>query len=251
MTLSTRVIGTGEPLAFVHGFTQTKDSWLPLIHAMKTPAAATLIDAPDHGESDDSLSLVETGRAITHIAGGNTLIGYSMGARMSLMAATQSPQSFQRLVLISGTAGLDTEDERQQRRQSDEALASHIEDIGVEQFLEEWLANPLFAGLTRHAARIDERLTNTASGLASSLRLCGTGQQPPLWDLLPTLTMPILLIAGEKDAKFVALAERMNSVLPHSEIHIHPGVGHTVHLEDTPGCAAVLDAWLERTKSQN
>jgi 2-succinyl-6-hydroxy-2,4-cyclohexadiene-1-carboxylate synthase len=247
-TLSTRVVGAGQPLAFVHGFTQTKDSWLPLVNALSTPIQATLIDAPDHGESSCSLTLTETAQALTETADGNTLVGYSMGARMSLMAAVKSPQSFPRLILISGTAGLDTDEERHQRRTSDEALAEHIQDIGVSEFINEWLSNPLFDGLSPENARIEDRITNSARGLASSLRLCGTGTQPPLWNRLETLSMPILLIAGEKDQKFCALAQRMHALLPNSELHIHPRVGHTVHLEDAPGCASVIDNWLQRTQ---
>jgi 2-succinyl-6-hydroxy-2,4-cyclohexadiene-1-carboxylate synthase len=247
-TLSTRVVGKGQPLAFVHGFTQTKDSWLPLVTALSTPIQATLIDAPDHGESTCSLTLTETAQALAETADGNTLVGYSMGARMSLMAAVESPQSFPRLILISGTAGLDTDEERHQRRTSDEALAEHIQNIGVAEFINEWLSNPLFEGLSRENARIEDRITNSARGLASSLRLCGTGTQPPLWNRLETLSMPILLIAGEKDQKFCALAQRMHALLPNSELHIHPRVGHTVHLEDATGCASVIDKWLLRTE---
>lgn len=243
------IVGVGMPLAFVHGFTQTRDSWRPLLDALSTPVNAMLIDAPNHGESDTSLTLAETAEALVNTANTRTLVGYSMGARMSLMAALRSPRSFPRLVLISGTAGLETEEERTQRRESDEILASHIEEVDVPSFIEEWLSNPLFAGLSRPNARIEDRLTNTAAGLASSLRLCGTGTQPSLWNRLNELPMPTLLIAGEKDPKFCALAERMHSLIPHSELHVLEGVGHTVHLEDTGACAAILDEWLQRTQS--
>jgi len=247
-SLATRVVGSGEPIAFVHGFTQTGTSWLPLLEHMVTPVCATLIDAPDHGNSHISLSLTETAEALSTLAAGQTLAGYSMGARMVLTAAVAHPNAFTRLILVSGTAGLDTEEERRQRRDSDESLASHIEDIGVEAFISEWLSNPMFAGLNNENARINERLTNNAAGLASSLRLAGTGTQQPLWDSLGGLTMPILIIAGENDAKFSAIAQRLHSLIPTSELHIHAHVGHTVHLEDPAGCAAVIDNWLERTQ---
>lgn len=247
--LAFQVVGTGMPVAFVHGFTQTRDSWRPLIDTVSTPLNAMLIDAPNHGESHTSLTLEETADALVQTATNRTLVGYSMGARMSLMAALRSPRSFPRLVLISGTAGLDSEEERAQRRLSDEILAAHIEDIEVPAFIDEWLGNPLFAGLSRTNARIEDRLTNTAAGLATSLRLCGTGTQPSLWDQLNELPMPTLLIAGENDPKFCTLAERMNSLIPESELHVLARVGHTVHLEDTNGCAAVLDDWLQRTQS--
>ncbi len=48
-------------------------------------------------------------------------------------------------------------------------------------------------------AERDERLRNSPAGLASSLRLCGTGTQEPLWDLLGSLPCPVLALAGTDD----------------------------------------------------
>lgn len=36
-----------------------------------------------------------------------------------------------------------------------------------------------------------------------------SGQQPPLWEALPSLEPPVLLIAGQHDSKFVGLANAM------------------------------------------
>ena len=40
-----------------------------------------------------------------------------------------------------------------------------------------------------------------------------SGRQPALWEALPALTLPILLIAGQQDPKFVGLASAMAAVL--------------------------------------
>ena len=54
-------------------------------------------------------------------------------------------------------------------------------------------ARPMFNRLTETgAADRSERLRNSAAGLASSLRLCGTGTQVPSWDRLGSLTPPVL-----------------------------------------------------------
>lgn len=246
--LAYRVIGDGIPLAFLHGFTQTANSWLPLLEHLTTHVRATLIDAPAHGHTQESMSVNDAAQELMSLVPHQTLVGYSMGARMALTAAVRAPHAFPRLVLISGTAGLESETERRARRDSDETLARHIEEVGVDVFVREWLANPLFVGLSTEHAQIPERLTNTASGLAASLRDAGTGTQSPLWDSLHVLSMPVLIIAGENDPKFYALAERLHSLISTSELHIHPGVGHTVHLEDSSGCAAVVDDWLQRTQ---
>ena len=78
-------------------------------------------------------------------------------------------------------------------------MADELEASGdVEHFVDAWLRGPMFARLVRgcgsRARRSDCR--NTASGLASSLRLCGTGTQEPLWDRLPTLASAVLALAG-------------------------------------------------------
>jgi 2-succinyl-6-hydroxy-2,4-cyclohexadiene-1-carboxylate synthase len=126
--------------------------------------------------------------------------------------------------------------EREERRASDEALATRIEHEGVPAFIERWERIPLFASQKMLSSEYREalhrqRLQNNATGLAQSLRGVGTGVQPSLYTQLPTLHIPILLIAGELDTKFTTIAKRMAHALPQSQLHIIPAAGHTVHLE--------------------
>src|SRR5205807_809180 len=103
--------------------------------------------------------------------------------------------------------GLASATEREQRRQSDSALAERIEREGVKAFIDYWEQIPLFASQNslprekREALR-EQRLNNRARGLANSLRGVGTGAQPALHARLPELNLPALLIAGELDTKF-------------------------------------------------
>jgi 2-succinyl-6-hydroxy-2,4-cyclohexadiene-1-carboxylate synthase len=172
------------------------------------------------------------------------LVGYSMGARMALHTALLHPHKVEKLVLVSGTAGIDNPDEREQRRISDNALADRIEAIGVADFINEWLSNAMFANLSTEAAQIPNRLKNTARGLANSLRFAGTGTQFPLWNSLHQLQMPVLLITGENDQKFTLLAQRMSAEIPHSQLVTIPSCGHTVHLEKHEAFTDVLKHFL-------
>ena len=142
----------------------------------------------------------------------------------------------------SATGGIDDDDDRAARRAADEVLADSIERDGLDAFLDRWVAQPMFAGLPD--AGLDDRRRNTVEGLASSLRLAGTGTQRPLWDDLPALTMPVLVVAGALDAKFVAAAERMASLLPDATLEVVAGAGHTVHLERPGVFADLLERWL-------
>ena len=246
MILASETHGSGRDVTFVHGFTQTRTSWLPVV-ARLTGVRATLIDAPGHGGSvDSSRSLPETGDDIGDTIPIGVLVGYSMGARMALHTALSRPDRVTGLVLVSGTPGIEDEGERSARRKSDEALADRIETIGVPAFIDEWLANPMFAGLTAEMAMRPARLSNTAEGLAGSLRNCGTGTQENLWPRLRELTMPVLVVCGADDAKFAAIASRMNGDVAGSELVSVPDAGHTVHLEKTGEFARVLQEWLVR-----
>jgi pimeloyl-ACP methyl ester carboxylesterase len=62
----------------------------------------------------------------------------------------------------------------------------------------------------------------------------------PLWDRLGELVMPVLVIVGEGDEKFRAIAERMAAAIPRAEVAVIPGVGHAAHLEAPDSVAAVI-----------
>ena len=79
----------------------------------------------------------------------------------------------------------------------------------VAAFVDRWVAHPMFGDVPAEANALAERRTNTAAGLASSLRLAGTGTQTPLWDRLGELAMPVLVVTGGNDGKFTALGRRL------------------------------------------
>jgi pimeloyl-ACP methyl ester carboxylesterase len=134
------------------------------------------------------------------------------------------------------------------RRTADERLAQHILDVGVAAFVAEWVAQPLFAGLELGDAHLADRLCNTPAGLADSLRRCGTGTQLPLWDRLVELSMPVLAMAGELDAKFVPIAERIAASVPHGTFAPIYGAGHAAHLQQPEQVVTRLEIWLRNTR---
>src|SRR5579872_4234307 len=104
-----------------------------------------------------------------------TWLGYSLGGRLALRVALDRPDLVEALVLLGATAGIEDPAARAARVEIDERLASGLERRGVERFVDGWLAQDLFARLPRAAAGVDERRRGTVEGLASALRLLGTG----------------------------------------------------------------------------
>ena len=214
---------------------------------MQSEFTPVCLDAPGHGNNTNGArSLSQSADDIVATMQPGILIGYSMGARMALHVALRHPQMVSQLVLISGTPGLVTQAERSARLQSDNELADHIEKIGTPAFIDEWLALPIFSGLSDQTNQRNDRIRNTAKGLADSLRFAGTGTQEPQWPNLHQLSMPVLLMVGELDVKFTTIAKDMQPLLQSSEMKVVPNVGHTVHLEDPASTGHILDSIILR-----
>ena len=233
------------PLVLVHGFTQNRRCWGGIAATLAMGHEVIAVDAPGHGTASAvRADLWQTADLLAETATG-TYVGYSMGARMALHVALAHPDRVERLVLVSGTAGIEDAQERAARVERDEALARSLEAGGLEAFLVRWIEQPMFATLPISARDEEARRQNTVDGLASSLRLAGTGTQEPLWDRLPSLSMPVLLVAGERDERFVATARRMASAIgPSASLHVLPDAGHACHREQEDAFSAVLLEWL-------
>lgn len=241
--------GEGDRVVLVHGFTQTRRSWAPFVPSLVAEGHEVLaVDAPGHGatapEHRDA-DLPEAARLLGDTGGRAAYVGYSMGGRLALHLAVQQPALVERLVLVGATAGLDTDDERAARRQADDVLAAALERDGLDTFLQRWLDNPLFDTLPKDAAGVEDRKENTVEGLAASLRHTGTGTQRPLWDDLRRLTVPVLFVVGEQDAKFTALAHRMRDGWGGpAEVATIAGAGHACHLEQPEAFLEVVVPFL-------
>ena len=233
-------------LLLLHGFTATGASWDRVRRLLDGGQYAP--EAPDlrgHGaRADDRPATIEACVEDFRQPEPYALAGYSMGGRVALHLALAQPDKVRRLVLVSTTAGLESEEERAERHAADDDLADGVERAGVEAFARSWAAQPLFAEQSPEiaAAAHRDRLRNTASGLAASLRGMGTGVMTPVWDRLHELTMPTVVVVGERDAKFRAIGERLAAELPHAGLLVARGAGHAVHLEAPEAIAEALEA---------
>jgi 2-succinyl-6-hydroxy-2,4-cyclohexadiene-1-carboxylate synthase len=109
----------------------------------------------------------------------------------------------------------------------------------------------MFGGIAPELRFERERATNTADGLAMSLRRCGSGMQRSLWGRLEALTMPTLLIAGGDDPKFASQAVDMAATMPDATLEIVDGAGHTPHLERPDRVVEIVRRWLGQSTNNN
>ncbi len=239
--------GDGQPLLLLHGFMGSGEAWAPRAAVLAEHGIRTLaVDLIGHGASDapadperyrmercvaDLLELLDRLEP-RRVA----VLGYSMGGRVALHLASAAPERVSALVLESASPGLADPSERERRIASDEALAATLERDGLAAFVDRWERQPLFASQRSlppdERARLRaERLRQRPLGLANSLRGYGTGRQAPLWDRLPLLDIPTLVVVGALDEKFHMIGQRMADTLPRARLAVVPEAGHTVHLE--------------------
>lgn len=237
----------------LHGFTQTGRLWGAFGDLLAATRRLVAVDLPGHAGSDAvRADLPATATLVADAVRGAVgaaacdLLGYSLGARVALHVVTGTAMPVGRVVLIGGTGGVEDAAARASRRQADEALADELEASGdVDAFIARWLRGPMFARLSAVAAADDaERRRNTARGLASSLRLCGTGTQAPLWERLGALDTPLLALAGADDTRFAGHALRMAHLAPRALATLVPGGGHAVHLAQPAQAWRIVDHWL-------
>jgi 2-succinyl-6-hydroxy-2,4-cyclohexadiene-1-carboxylate synthase len=248
VVLHTETRGVGSKVVLLHGFTQNGSCWGPFGESLAKDHTTLFVDLPGHGRSaHDEASLKETANLVAEVGGRATYIGYSLGGRVALHVALQHPALVERLVLIGATGGLETIGEREQRQLADEALAASLEADGLDVFLQRWLAQPLFAGLTPASSYVDIRFQNRPEGLAASLRNTGTGRQEDLWPQLSSIQCPTLILTGSQDEKFTRLGERLRTTIgKRAEVLNVRDVGHTVHLESPTLTSDVVREWLRR-----
>jgi pimeloyl-ACP methyl ester carboxylesterase len=82
--LAARVAGRGRRLVFVHGFTQTGASWVPIAeHFVQRGHEVVVVDLPGHGGSATvRADLRRTADLLATTAGPGAYVGYSLGGRV-------------------------------------------------------------------------------------------------------------------------------------------------------------------------
>ena len=247
-----------SPIVLLHGFTGTNSTWRQLCESLYGEYHLILPDLPGHGKSTavGYLDVDKVTDAILAMLDAlqiekTALLGYSLGGRIALRFAIKYTDRVSCVILESASPGILDSKDREERRLNDASLAEGIRQNGLVWFLNIWENLDLFRSQkdlppeVRQGIR-SERLENSPEGLASSLENAGAGVMPPMWSDLRNLKIPVLLIAGEKDEKYAAIARDMQRELEGSVVHIMKNAGHAVHLENPHAFQAAVEEFLGR-----
>ncbi|XP_048134973.1 protein PHYLLO, chloroplastic isoform X3 [Rhodamnia argentea] len=270
-------------LVFLHGFLGTCEEWIPIMKAISGSARCISIDLPGHGNSvgqscateeaaeKPRLSIEIVADVLCNLLQQITskkiiLIGYSMGARISLYMTLKFTDKIKGAAIVSGSPGLKNASARTVRRAKDDNRAQILVTYGLPVFLDSWYEGELWKSLRNHPhfqKIVSSRLQHKdVHGLAKALSDLSIGRQPSLWEDLKRCETPLLLVVGESDAKFKAIARKMFDEIGHNrevgdgspdsscEIVEVPGSGHAAHLENPLAVARALRMFLTRVNEE-
>jgi 2-succinyl-6-hydroxy-2,4-cyclohexadiene-1-carboxylate synthase len=240
-----------DTIALLHGFTGSPGGLKPLADILTTRGFRVVAPAMlGHGADDAGIhdfesevqrlaSVIAAGRERVHLS------GYSLGGRLAIGLLCRRPELFSGATLVSAQPGLSLAQARVDRRVADDVWCELLVSQGVAAFVKTWENLPLFAtqatlGEDLLAAQRAERLSHDAGGLVRSLKVCGLAEMPSYWDELRSVRVPTTLVVGERDAKFVVIAQQMREKISGASLVIVPGAGHNVVLERPAIVAGVV-----------
>ncbi len=224
---------------------QPGDAWAPVAERLPERYPSVLLD---HAENSFEGRLAE----IASAGEGAVLCGYSMGGRLALHAAIRAPGRYAGLVTVGASAGIDAPATREARAEADSRLASWMETQPIEQIVEVWERQPLFADQSEQLldAQRPGRLRQDPRGLAMLLRTAGQGTLDPLWDALHELDLPLLAVAGALDDRYAEIARRLAHTVPRGAAHVVENAGHAAQLQQADAVAGLLADFLDQHLGQ-
>ena len=246
-------------IVFLHGFLGSQLDLQPIAKPLQNSMETLCLDLPGHGQAIDlpteSYSFLGAANFVlekTQHLPKPALYGYSMGGRLALYLGLTHPDRFSHLFLESTSPGLPTKADRADRRTQDAKLATELQH-NFPAFLKSWYNTELFKTLRDHPSfpeLLDRRHTNHPTELAKALQGMGTGAQPTLWEKLKVVPIPIDLLVGTQDWKFLTLNQHMARIAPNARLHMIPGVGHNIHVECPERIDRILHSRLELRASE-
>ena len=229
-------------LIMLHGFMGSGKVFNHLLDGISMFCNPVTIDLAGHGEtvSPDDPKFYTAQRQVQQVHSviqrlqfdDMYLYGYSMGGRLAFQLMASKPDLFTGVIIESSHCGIDSNSKRTERQSVDEKRAQQIEK-DFDEFIANWTQIPLFQHTPDQVKSAYEEVMRSQNPkfMSASLRGFGAGVMPPVCDKINESNLPLTLIAGELDTKYVQRMTDIDMKVPLSNLEIVSNAGHRVHAD--------------------
>lgn len=270
--LAYRVRGQGPPMVLTNGLTTTTTFWTHLSPRWERAHRVLSWDLPGHGASSPARSastalLSEQPELLISLMDAAGIeravqVGWSTGCQVVLELYRRHPQRCAALVLLLGSAG----------------RVLSTAELPLPGAAIDWLVRrmppPLFSGISRalafaagapggqlapralgligkgtsrgDAARIAQHLRRIDTH--TTQQMIASAQAHSAWEVLPTIAVPVLIVAGDLDpfAPAASVGVPMHARCPSADLLRLPEGTHTALLDHSEVIGAAVDEFLRR-----
>lgn len=249
-----RELGSGPALVLVHGYPLDGGMWSGVARALSTEFRVLKPDLPGRPENPAPAGGTIEGYAdflaalVRASPGPVGIAGFSMGGYAVLGLLSDHPAGIAAVALVDTRAAADDEAGRARREDSLASVAA-----GGAAAVADAMVPKLLSPEARGRADVVERvrrtiLRQTPATLTSDLE--AMRDRPDRTAFLPAISIPALVIAGEKDEITPPEeARRMAEAIPGAQFVEIPGSGHATPIERPRAVAAALGAFFRTALS--
>lgn len=250
--LAYEIKGRGLPVVLLHAFPLTRKMWSGTVQNLNDQFQVILPDLPGFGESSQLIQPTipnmarEVAALLDHlkITEPVWIGGLSMGGYVTFEFLRQYPKRVRGLGFFATKAAPDSPEARENRMKSIEAL----EKFGMEPFVKKIVKSQL--GKTTQETRpdliqaaVDLMKNNSPEGSIDALKAMADRSDSA--DLLKTIRVPTLVIAGEEDAIIAPSdMEAMHQQISGSEFYSVAKSGHLINLEQPESFQKILKKFI-------
>ena len=252
------VLGDGPPVLLLHPFPAHDALWLPAAQTLLSRYRVILPDLRGHGDSGVGEGPAtmqkhanDIARVLDHAEVGRApLAGVSIGGYALFEFWRRYRGRVAALILCDTKAQADTAEARAARLQA----AADVLEQGTEPFIDSMI--PKLFGRTTINTRPDllkapKEMMMKMSPEDISLVQKGMAERPDSVDILNTINVPTIVVAGEEDTLTpVRDAELMRQNIPGSQLKVVPRAGHYAVWEQAEEVGKLVRQFLDSVQTQ-
>ena len=234
--------GSGPPVLLSHGYSATSRMWAGQVAAFAPRYRVLTWDMRGHGESDSpddaarysEAATVDDMATVLDQCGVERAVvgGLSLGGYMSLAFYLTYPERVRALMLFDTGPGYRNAEARAGWNRIAERRATALEENGLD-------------ALRTGGDEVRVSMHHSAAGLAHAARGMLAQSDSRVIEALSAISVPTLVLVGERDEPFLAATDMMAAKIPHATKVIVPDAGHASNIMNPAAFNAAVEAFLD------